>query len=348
MVRSHTGPVGAFSCLSSAAAFGLMAVFAKLAYADGAGVGSLLVVRFGVAGLLLLGLAAATGAIRAMTRRSVLAALAMGGFGYAAQAGLYLAAVSMVDASQVALLFSVYPVTVMLAAIAIGRERASARRMVALVMALGGIVLVLGGAAGGGFDPVGALLSLGSAAVYTSYILVGDRVVADVPPVPLVALICLGACVSCSVFAGFTGGVDLAVGPAAWGWLLAIVLVSTVGGILLFFAGLARVGPTAASLLSIIEPVVTVVGASLVFAEQLSLTQGLGGALVLTAVAVVQWPTGRQQAVVGAPVSRPGPPPAAALSRPGAWRRRTAWSSSRWPSGTAPRTPARSRASTAP
>src|SRR5690349_21141446 len=148
-----------------------MAVFAKLAYADGAGVGTLLVVRFGVAGLLLLGVAAATGALRAMAGRSVLTALAMGGFGYAAQAGLYLAAVSMVDASQVALLFSVYPVTVMLAAIAIGRERASARRMVALVMALGGIVLVLGGAAGGGFDPVGALLSLGSAAVYTCYIL---------------------------------------------------------------------------------------------------------------------------------------------------------------------------------
>ena len=324
-----------------------MAVFAKLAYADGAGVGTLLVVRFGVAGLLLLCVAAATGALRTTTRRAVVCALAMGGFGYAAQAGLYLAAVSMVDASQVALLFSVYPVTVMVAAIAIGRERASVRRTVALALALAGIVLVLGGA-GGGFDPVGALLSLGSAAVYTCYILVGDRVVADVPPVPLVAFICLGACVSCSVVAGLTGGIDLAVGPAAWVWLMAIVLVSTVGGILLFFAGLARVGPTAASLLSIVEPVVTVGAASVVFGEQLSPAQGLGGVLVLTAVAVVQWPARRRRAEAAPPVSRPDPRPGALRSRPGAWRRRTAWSWSRWQSGTAPRTPARSRVSSAP
>ena len=44
--------------------------------------------------------------------------------------------------------------------------------------------------------------------------------------------------------------------PAGAGWLAAIALVSTVGAIGLFFAGLRRVGPTAASILSTLEPVV--------------------------------------------------------------------------------------------
>jgi hypothetical protein len=45
-------------CLASAAAFGAMAVFGKLAYAAGATVGTLLVLRFALAAGLLWGLGA--------------------------------------------------------------------------------------------------------------------------------------------------------------------------------------------------------------------------------------------------------------------------------------------------
>ena len=50
-------------------------------------------------------------------------------FGYAAQSGLYFSALTRIDASLVALILYVYPVLVMAAAIALGRERASRRRV---------------------------------------------------------------------------------------------------------------------------------------------------------------------------------------------------------------------------
>jgi drug/metabolite transporter (DMT)-like permease len=285
--------VGPTFCLASAAGFGLMAVFAKLAYAEGVAVDGLLVVRFGLAGTILLLVSAVTGALRRLNRRAVVAALGMGMFGYAAQSGLYLGAVSQVDASQVALVFCVYPVLVMVASIAIGRERCSRQRLVALAIALAGVVLVLGGAATGSFDPVGALLSFSSALVYCAYILVGDRVGDDAPPVPLASLVCVGAFASWLAVSITRGGPALNVGVTAWEWLTALALVSTVGAILLFFAGMSLVGPTVASLLSIVEPVVTVVSAALVFGEGLSVLQAVGGVLVLGAVAVVQWPPRR-------------------------------------------------------
>ena len=291
--------MGPLFCLASATGFGLMAVFAKLAYTEGVTVDGLLVVRFGLAGAVLLGVSAATGALRRLHRRAVLAALGMGMFGYAAQSGLYLGAVSKVDASQVALVFCVYPVLVMVAAIAIGMEEGSRRRLVALVVALAGVALVLGGAARGTFDAVGVMLSFGAALVYCGYILVGDRVGNDATPVPLTALVCVGAFVSWLAASLIGGGPDLRVGAAAWGWLTALALVSTVGAILLFFAGMALVGPTVASLLSIIEPVVTVVGAAVVFDEDLTGVQMVGGVLVLAAVAIVQWPTRRPAPAVG-------------------------------------------------
>ena len=58
--------------------------------------------------------------------------------------------------------------------------------------------------------------------------------------------------------------------PEGWGWIGAIALVSTVGAILAFFAGLARVGPSAAAILSVFEPVVTVALAAAAFGESLA------------------------------------------------------------------------------
>ena len=60
--------------------------------------------------------------------------------------------------------------------------------------------------------------------------------------------------------------------------------------ILCFFAGLARVGPSAASILSTLEPLVTVALAAAAFGESLGAVQLVGGALVLGAVLVMQWP----------------------------------------------------------
>ena len=79
------------------------------------------------------------------------------------------------------------------------------------------------------------------------------------------------------------------------GWLVALALVSTVTAIILFFTGLALVGPSVAAILSVLEPVVTIGLAAAVFSESLSGGQLAGGALVLAAVLVVQWPARRAQ-----------------------------------------------------
>lgn len=270
-----------------------MAVFGKLAYDAGVSVDALLLVRFGLAGGLLLIVALARGSLRNLPRRAVLTGLGMGVFGYAAQSGLYFSALARLDASLVALILYLYPVLVMVAAIALRQEQASRRRVWALAIALIGIGLVLSGALAGQFDLLGVLLALGAPIVYTGYILVGDSLTADVPPLALTALVCTGAFGTFLVL-GLFRGIELGFAPVGWLWLAAVALISTVAAILFFFAGMARVGPSVASILSIFEPVVTVGAAALVFGEQLSATQWIGGALVLSAVLIVQWRPGRQ------------------------------------------------------
>jgi drug/metabolite transporter (DMT)-like permease len=284
-VRSSSSS-GNLMCIGSGAAFGAMAVFGKLAYDEGANVGTLL--RFALAAALFWVLVLASGGardVRALGRRDLRLGLALGGCGYALQAGCFFAALERIDASLLSLLLYTFPTMVAVAAVALGRERLDRRRVAALALATGGLVLVVAGAGAGALDPLGAALGLGAAVVYTTYILVSEGIARRLRPEVLSALVCTGAALTLTVGTSLLGELRPGdVTPAGWGWLASLSVVSTVGAVSLFFAGLRRAGPTTASILATVEPVVTVVLAFLVFGETLVAVQLVGGALVLAAV----------------------------------------------------------------
>jgi drug/metabolite transporter (DMT)-like permease len=285
-------------CIASGAAFGAMAIFGKLAYDEGATVGTLLSVRFVLAASLfwlVLLVGGGLREVRALARRDVVAGLALGACGYSLQAGLYFLALTRIEASLLALLLYTFPAIVAVTAVLIGRERMDRRRVLALVMVLGGGALVAVGAGTGTLDGLGAAFGLGAACVYSTYILVSDGVVGRMSPAALAALVCTGAAVMLTVGSTLLG--ELHPGEltaAGWGWLACLAAVSTVGAISLFFAGLRRVGPTTASILATVEPLVTVLLAFLVFGERLGPLQLLGGALVVSAVLVLRLRAGAQ------------------------------------------------------
>ena len=283
---------GTLSCIAAGAGFGAMGVLGKLAYDDGVTVGTLLAARFALAALVFWALMAASGAgreLRALRRRDVLTALALGAGCYAAQAGAYFAALPRMEAGLLSLLVYLFPAFVTVAAIALGRESADARRVGALAIALTGLVLVLAGAETGGLDPLATALGLGAALVCTVYILVSGSIAERMSPQLFSTLVCTGAAVTLSAGSAALGQLQPgAVTAPGWAWLVCLALVSTVAAISLQFAGIARVGPTVASILCTVEPVVTVILAFAVFGEVLGAAQLLGGGLVLAGVIVLQ------------------------------------------------------------
>lgn len=272
---------GALLVAVSAAAFGALPIFARLAYAADVDLYGLLVVRFAVAAAVL-ALIAAARRVR-WPRGGVLAAvLAMGALGYTGQSFLYFSALKHADASLVALLLYSFPFMVaVLAALFLG-ERLDGARIGALLVASAGLLLTIGGGHG---TALGIALGLGAAAVYAVYIVVGSRLLRDVEPIAASSLICTAAATS---YAAIAAGRGLAGMPAQWpsttaAWMpvLALALVSTVLAIAAFFAGLRRLGATLTSVLSTLEPVVSIGLAAAVLGERIGPLQALGGAVVI-------------------------------------------------------------------
>ncbi len=293
--------MGPALCIFSAACFGAMAIFGKLAYDAGVSPGALLLLRFALAAALLAVLLWLRPGLRSggpsfgspsgprrLTRGLLLTALGLGAVGYATQATLYFSALDRIDAPLVALVLYTYPLLVTLGAALLGRDRLTVGRSAAVVVASCGTLLVLLGAGQLRFDLVGVAMAFGAAVTYTVYILVADTVVNRLAPVVLAALVMSGAALTHAVRAVATGGIDLGFGADGWLWVGCIAVVSTVAAMLAFFAGLRRTGPSTAAILSTFEPVVTTALAALALDEFLTPVQLAGGFLVLSSVAGLQ------------------------------------------------------------
>jgi drug/metabolite transporter (DMT)-like permease len=285
---------GAALVLASAAGFGVTPVFGKLAFETGMDVSTLLAMRFALAAPLLWGLALARGGRPRVRRGVVVRALALGAVGYAVQSSLYFLALERMDAGVLSLILYTYPALVTGAAILLGREPASRRRLAALVVASGGLVLVLVGGGAGAFDLAGAALGAGAALAYSAYILVSHGVTAELEPLPLAALITTGAAVTLTAGALLTGSFSTGFSGDGWLWVALAAVVSTVVAVALFLNGMSRVGPSTAAILSTLEPPVTVSLAFLTFGEGLGAVQLAGAAAVLCAAVLVNLPAARR------------------------------------------------------
>jgi drug/metabolite transporter (DMT)-like permease len=276
---------GALLVAVSAAAFGSMAIFGVWAQDDGTGTPGLIVVRFGLAASILLVLVRLR-SIRMPPWRQCVPVAAMGGIGYVGQAYCYFLALEHADASLVALLLYLFPAFVaVLAAVFLG-ERIGLVTAAALALALVGTGLVVGGGSG---RPLGIALAVGAAVIYSVYITVGSVVTQGLDAIAVTTIVCVAATVTSGLVVLVLAAVGRAPSfPGSWrGWsaLVTIAVVCTVVGILTFFAGLSILGPTPTSVLSTLEPVVTVGLATWLLGESLSGVQAVGGALVLGAVA---------------------------------------------------------------
>jgi drug/metabolite transporter (DMT)-like permease len=272
--------IGVLLVLVSGISFGTAAIFARFAYEAGTNPMTLLFLRFGIASVCMLFMTRVRGA-PIPRGRILLGLVLMGAVGYAGQSFCYFTALTLTPAGLVALLLYLYPALVTMLAVVILKEPVSKLKIIALVLALAGTALTIGPAKGG--HPLGIVLSLGAAFIYSVYILVGSRITRQGTAIQSSTVIITSAAIVYGILIMIKG----ASFPGTWfGWVSvsAVALISTVLAIVTFLAGLQRVGPIYAATLSTIEPVVTVILAAWVLEETITPLRIAGGLMILFTV----------------------------------------------------------------
>jgi drug/metabolite transporter (DMT)-like permease len=202
--------------------------------------------------------------------------------------------VERVPVSLYTVLIYTYPALVAVGAILFG-ERLSGRGWLALGLTLIGVVLTVPNLFQGfdGVDPIGVLLVLANAATYAVYILLSNRTVKGVTDLSTASAWSISGslifAVIVVVIRAFLGGTtSIPPNPSVWLGFLGLVIISTVIPIFAFYAGMHRWGAPRAAIISMIEPVLTLVWAVIIRHENLQSVQLLGAVFILVSVVLLQ------------------------------------------------------------
>ena len=278
--------LGYFLILLSATAFGLMPIFAIYAYDHQVSVNTLLFLRFSFASIIFFSYLFMKKGFVSITKKQFITFFLLGSILYTLQSSFYFSSIKYIPASLAALILYLYPVFVAILSFFVNKEKLTKFMVISMIISLFGILLVLGTPTDH-MNLFGILLALSAAIVYSIYIIVGGRVTLQVPPLVTSAFIALFAAISFLIVGLTTNTLQFHFSIVGWLSILCISIISSVISMASFFAGIKLIGPTKSAILSMVEPVITIIFSTILLHENMNLLQLVGGAIVLLGAALV-------------------------------------------------------------
>ncbi len=202
----------------------------------------------------------------------------------------YFAAITIMPLSTAAILLYTSPIWITLMSALFFHEKMNGRKVMALLLAFGGCVLV-SGISGEGITFTGLLLGLGSGIGYGLYSILGTVALRKYSPYVVTTytflIAAMGSWVICKpmdMLSKFEKADDLT------GLIFFCSLTALVTAVIPFLAytlGLRSVEASKAGIIATIEPVVATLVGILCFSETLTILSGMGIVMVLAAVIIL-------------------------------------------------------------
>ncbi|MCZ2825438.1 MULTISPECIES: EamA family transporter [unclassified Modestobacter] len=298
MLDRRTGLTGLLLAVVSAAAFGTSGVFASALLDAGWTAGSAVTVRVGVASVAL----AVPALVQLRGRWSLLranagAVLAFGALAVALPQLAYFYAVSRLSVGVALLLEYSGVLLVVLWTWARLGQRPSRVTGAGVVVAVGGLVLVLDVLSGAQIDPLGVMWGLIAAVGLASYFVLSAHSDDALPPLVSawaglgVGALVLGAAALVGVLPWRTTAVDVELAGRSTSWLVPVLGVALVSAALAYATGIAavrRLGSRLSSFVGLSEVLFAVVAAWLALGQQPNSVQLVGGVVVLVGIVLVR------------------------------------------------------------
>ncbi len=205
--------------------------------------------------------------------------------------------------------FYTYPVLVAVGNVALGREPLDRPRVVALCLAVAGMLAVVASqldpSSGIEFDLLGVAFALGAACSQAVFVIISRTGYRTVPADQAMAVVMAVTLVSSLALAFVTGAASTIVEPLETPSVLPLLaftgLFAAAIPSMLFLTGIRLVGGTTTGILMLFEPVVGVVLAAWLLSEGLAPIQILGGLAILVAALILQRAASATERLAAAP-----------------------------------------------
>ena len=223
-----------------------------------------------------------------IARKDALRLMLIDGIGQSTITFLSLHALNYLPVGPLAFLFYTYPAWVALISALLGREDLTVSRIVALAIAMTGIVVMVGLPGSGSLNKLGVILALGTAILYALYLPVLHRAQEGVPAFVSSFYLIAGVFIAFLLASTITREVQLPQTLSLWSYVILLAVWSTIVAFASLVAGLRVLGPVRTSIVATIEPFWTAVLGSVLLGEIVTRNTIAGGMLIAAAVVILQ------------------------------------------------------------
>jgi drug/metabolite transporter (DMT)-like permease len=279
--------------VTSALSFGSLSTLTVIVTRDGMSLVNAMFWRYVLAILMLLVLLHNTARLR-IERSRILRLVMIGGIGQAVITYSSLYALRYIAVTPLAFLFYTYPVWIAVVAAIRRTERMTRIRLTALGLALAGLAAMLGSPSAESLNPMGVMIALGAAFLYSVYLPAIEGAQRGVDPLVSTFYLVTGVTVSFFILNLVTGQLILPQSRSLWGYVTLLALVCTVLAFRSLIGGLRVLGPVRTSIISTAEPFYTALLGVAILGNHLTAGTLLGGVLIATAVLLLQWHEGER------------------------------------------------------
>lgn len=228
------------------------------------------------------------GAIHTISKQTAFLMFLLGAIGYAGSSVFYFIASEYTGTGLAMVMFFSYPIIVALMSWAMTRQRIGAHTIAMLFVMVVGFFL-LEDSSTQQIDVLGIIFGVIASLCYAIYVVGSKRVTSiQMDSNVLTTIVCFGCA---AVFLLLSIASNSFVVPASlkgWGYLVALGVLATAVPIQLMLEGLKYVSSMRASIISVIEPLITVFVGVLLLDESISQLQLIGAIIILSSALFVQ------------------------------------------------------------
>jgi drug/metabolite transporter (DMT)-like permease len=285
-----SGQIGAGTLytLLAALGYGAVSTFTSIALAEKVDLPVILLWRY-VIGAVVMVIFIGTQNYPRMPWREAARFIVLGGGGQALLVGMALSSLQYITAATLAFLFYTYPAWVTVVQTVRRAEPLTGRRLAALALSFGGIIVIYAAPSAASLPLKGVALALGAAIVYGLYIPLLQWMQKTHPVAVTSAYGKIGSAICFLLIAVRAQSFTAHLSTTAWTAIVALALFSTVMPGVFFLMGLMRLGPVRTAIVSTVEPFLTVVLGAVVLHQAVTANILLGGAMIVAAVVVLQF-----------------------------------------------------------
>lgn len=278
---------GILYALLSATAFGIMPMFAKIAYKNGSNPASSLLFRFLIAGLILLIYLSINRISIKISLKQFLILIFTGIFGYTFTTITLFISYNYLDSGLATSLHYIYPALVCIFSFILYKEKITTEKLLSLILSIGGVYALIA------FENrtlnfTGILLALLSGVGYAvNVILLSLKKVKSLDNRVVTMYICLGASLGMFIYGLITDSLIFKINTEIVISYLGLSIVSTIASMLFLLKAIKTIGSSSASILGTFETVISIILGILFLNERLTLSLIIGTFMIITCAVIL-------------------------------------------------------------